>query len=187
MKVRTLPGAQTPPMKFSKGDKVDFLNETGGGTVLGYTVTMKVRLLSDDGFVNECEEDALVKKTRQQLYNMHLRHFPKDKGAHNTNNKANIKSPATVDLHIESLLETTLGLSNHEILRIQLSHFKQKMENAIESGAESITFIHGIGEGVLKFELTQRLKQYENITWENASMKKYGEGATKVVFQNRNR
>ena len=91
MKVRTLPGAQTPPMKFSKGDKVDFLNETGGGTVLGYTVTMKVRLLSDDGFVNECEEDALVKKTSQQLYNMHLRHFSKDKGAHNANTKTNIK------------------------------------------------------------------------------------------------
>ncbi len=81
-----------------------------------------------------------------------------------------------VDLHIETLLETTLGLSNRDILRVQLSHFKQKMENAIESNVESITFIHGVGEGVLKFELTERLKEYEDIkevkelsflTWDN--------------------
>jgi hypothetical protein len=85
-----------------------------------------------------------------------------------------------VDLHIEELVENTAGLSNHELLSIQLERFEKELDEAIAKGMKKIVFIHGIGNGRLKQEIISILKTVKEVTFHDASYKDYGFGATQV-------
>jgi dsDNA-specific endonuclease/ATPase MutS2 len=86
-----------------------------------------------------------------------------------------------VDLHIEALSDDYHSLDNEAILNIQLSEFNTCLENAVISGAEQITFIHGIGNGILRNKIHKILSQYPHIKYfEDARKEKFGYGATKV-------
>lgn len=86
-----------------------------------------------------------------------------------------------VDLHINQLVKSTRGLDNYDMLNIQLDTAKSKIEYAISKRIPKIVFIHGVGEGVLKAELTSLLQKYP-ARFYDASYKKYGLGATEVAF-----
>ena len=87
-----------------------------------------------------------------------------------------------VDLHIDELLDSTSGLSNSEMLDVQLSEFRRVMvENANRHG-QKIVFIHGKGEGVLRKAVLDELKRkYKNCEAQDASFREYGFGATLVT------
>lgn len=86
-----------------------------------------------------------------------------------------------VDLHIEALREDYMHLSPGEILRMQMARFRSALEDAISDKAKRIVFIHGIGNGILKMELRNELKRsYPEYTYQDASFKEYGFGATLV-------
>jgi hypothetical protein len=86
-----------------------------------------------------------------------------------------------VDLHIHELVDNYSGLSEGEILRIQLGKFASALEKAIEGKAKKIVFIHGVGNGKLKFEIRKTLDtKYPDLTYQDASFKEYGYGATLV-------
>lgn len=89
-----------------------------------------------------------------------------------------------IDLHIHELLEDTRGLSNHEMLEVQLGRFRNELETAIGNGTKRIVFIHGIGNGTLKQELRQELStKYKKYYFQDASFKEYGYGATMVILK----
>lgn len=93
---------------------------------------------------------------------------------------------AEVDLHISSLRDNYEGLSNHEILQIQVSYFDRSLESAILNNYAKVIYIHGIGNGILKASLINRLKEYEDIEFRNAAFARYGNGAIEIVIhQNR--
>ncbi|MGE0566444.1 MAG: DUF2027 domain-containing protein [Bacteroidia bacterium] len=85
-----------------------------------------------------------------------------------------------VDLHAEELLDNLSGMSNHEILSIQLEKFEKELDDAIDKGFKKIIFIHGVGNGRLKSEIHSVLKSMKEVTFQDASFKKYGYGATQV-------
>jgi hypothetical protein len=87
-----------------------------------------------------------------------------------------------VDLHIESLTDDYTGMSNAEIVNLQLTAFRRAMDKAIVSRLHKITFIHGVGKGKLKEELRKELNHYPGASYRNAPMHKFGFGATEVVF-----
>ncbi|MGI8892582.1 MAG: DUF2027 domain-containing protein [Bacteroidia bacterium] len=87
-----------------------------------------------------------------------------------------------VDLHIESLTDDYTGMSNAEIVNLQLSAFRQAMDKAILSRLHKVTFIHGVGKGKLKEEIRRELNHYPGASYRNAPMHKFGFGATEVVF-----
>ncbi len=88
-----------------------------------------------------------------------------------------------VDLHIEALCNDYSQLSNTDILRIQINHFRNAMEDAISKKARRIVFIHGVGNGILKLELRNELKRnYPEFAFQDASFKEYGFGATLVYL-----
>jgi len=90
-----------------------------------------------------------------------------------------------IDLHIHELLEDTRGLSNHEMLEVQLGRFRNELETAIANGTKRIVFIHGIGNGTLKQELRQELStKFKKYYFQDASFKEYGYGATMVILKN---
>lgn len=89
-----------------------------------------------------------------------------------------------VDLHIEELIDNATGLSNREILDIQMDKFQSEMELAIKNRVKRVVFIHGVGNGVLKQEIAKRLSsKYARFQFQDASFKEYGFGATMVIFR----
>jgi hypothetical protein len=87
------------------------------------------------------------------------------------------------DLHIEKLIKNKNGLSNFDILNLQMETAKRHIEFAIKNRIPKIVFIHGVGEGILKAELDFMLKRYENISFQDANYQKYGLGAIEVYFK----
>lgn len=94
---------------------------------------------------------------------------------------------AEIDLHINQLVDSVVGMSNREILRIQMERFHSEMNTAILGGVKQIVFIHGIGNGTLKESLRNSLvSDYPVCSFEDASFKEYGFGATMVrIRQNK--
>ena len=90
-----------------------------------------------------------------------------------------------VDLHIDNIIENTVGLSNGDMLDIQLKYFQEKLEQAINNHfTKHIIFIHGKGKGVLKNLILEKLHQkYPHLHYRDASYKKYGSGATMVILK----
>ncbi|WP_298141721.1 Smr/MutS family protein [Flavobacterium sp.] len=87
------------------------------------------------------------------------------------------------DLHIEKLVKNKNGLSNFDILTLQMETAKRHVDFAIKNRIPKIVFIHGVGEGILKAELDFMLKRYEDISFQDANYQKYGLGATEVYFK----
>jgi hypothetical protein len=91
------------------------------------------------------------------------------------------RPPKSIDLHIEQLVPDASKMSNSEILRIQLGVFEKNLDQAIASGMDQITFIHGVGNGVLRKEIHSRLSQVQNIKYFQDTQKdNWGYGATLV-------
>jgi len=87
-----------------------------------------------------------------------------------------------VDLHIQQLIDNYKGLSNGEMLQIQIGHFRSALEDALARHLNKIVFIHGIGNGTLKLQLRKILEtEYSNLKYQDASFKEYGYGATLVI------
>jgi hypothetical protein len=114
-------------------------------------------------------------------------HFPNRIDEGNPSNTREKKARAgssdtmEVDLHIEALRSDYSGLSNGELLRIQMNCFRSALEDAISNKVKRIVFIHGVGNGTLKLEIRNELKRnYPECTCQDASFKEYGFGATMV-------
>jgi hypothetical protein len=89
-----------------------------------------------------------------------------------------------VDLHIEELVDDHSGLLPGEVLEIQISRFTTALEGAIKGRTRKIIFIHGIGQGRLKFEIRKTLdRKYPQLKYQDASFKEYGYGATMVIIR----
>ena len=89
-----------------------------------------------------------------------------------------------VDLHIHELVDNTSGLSNKEILDIQMEKVEREMHAAVHSRVKRIIFIHGVGQGVLKQEIAKLLKKkFPKFMFQDASFREYGYGATMVILR----
>ena len=89
---------------------------------------------------------------------------------------------ATVDLHIGELVDNILGLTSHDMFKIQTDYFKKMLDSAIASEYTKVTFIHGVGNGVLKNAIIDELKNYKNTENRMASIAKFGVGAIDVII-----
>lgn len=92
---------------------------------------------------------------------------------------------ATVDLHIGELVENIAGLSSHDMFQIQMDYFKKMLDSAIAAEYTKVTFIHGVGNGVLKNAIIEELKKYKNTENRMASIAKFGVGAIDVVIKDK--
>lgn len=94
------------------------------------------------------------------------------------------KPPTEMDLHIEKLVNDHYSLKPDEMLRYQLRAFENHLEKSISAGLKEVTYIHGVGNGILKSELHKKLSSNIFVKhFEDARKDKYGYGATKVVLK----
>jgi hypothetical protein len=89
-----------------------------------------------------------------------------------------------VDLHIEEIVDDHAGMSGREVLEAQMSRFITALEGAIRGKTRRIIFIHGVGNGKLKYELRKTLdRKYQRLKYQDASFREYGYGATMVIVR----
>ena len=89
-----------------------------------------------------------------------------------------------IDLHIEQLVDDFSALSAGEIVDIQMGRFTVALEGAIRGKTKKIVFIHGVGNGKLKYEIRKTLdSKYPKLRYQDASFKEYGYGATMVMVK----
>lgn len=91
---------------------------------------------------------------------------------------------SVVDLHIEKLMDDWKGLSNFEILTIQLNYFEKYYELAVAHWQPNLIVIHGVGTGKLRDEIHEILKTKKEVrTFANQYHNNFGFGATEIFFQ----
>lgn len=91
---------------------------------------------------------------------------------------------SVVDLHIEKLTDNWEGLSNFEILTIQLRNFEKYYQLAVAHRQPNLIVIHGIGTGKLRNEIHEILKTKKEVrTFANQYHHDFGFGATEIFLQ----
>jgi dsDNA-specific endonuclease/ATPase MutS2 len=89
-----------------------------------------------------------------------------------------------VDLHIERLVSDAKTLQPFEILDIQLSAFEKACDASVAHRQPMLTVIHGVGKGVLRDEIHERLRMKRHVsTFVNQYHPLFGYGATEVHFR----
>jgi len=91
---------------------------------------------------------------------------------------------SVIDLHIEKLTDNWKGLSNFEILTIQLNNFEKYYNLAVAHRQPNLIVIHGIGTGKLRDEIHEILKTKKEVrTFANQYHHNFGFGATEIFLQ----
>jgi hypothetical protein len=89
-----------------------------------------------------------------------------------------------IDLHINELVDTTAGMSNADMLLLQIDTFHKTLDENKNRKGQKIVFIHGKGEGVLRSEIEKQLRtRYKTYYFQDASFREYGFGATMVTIK----
>lgn len=130
--------------------------------------------------MSDSREREVKKISQQEITRIISSEKPRDK----KKDKSADPSTEEVDLHIEELVDDHSGLSGREVLDIQMSRFTTALEGAIKGRTKRIVFIHGIGNGKLKYEIRRTLdKKYPRLKYQDASFQEYGYGATMVIIR----
>jgi hypothetical protein len=172
---------------FSIGDLVSVVDEDLSGKIIEID-NDQISFRSADDFVYTYSKIELVHKKNlpDRLLFQDEQKFRVEKTEMNrkspVSKKMLKKAPSLeVDLHIEKITEKYRQLDNYQILEKQLDFAKHKIEFAQKKNIKKIVFIHGVGAGVLKYELLRILKNYP-VEINEASYVQYGEGATEIYF-----
>ncbi len=173
-------------------DKVLALDDDFEGVVVAIDGS-NVDVMSEDGFVLRFSKNELIPaiSAQESLRFSEVSpaaiaskedNKPKKIYRPESNKKKNKLPPMEVDLHIGKLVNSSRGMSNFEMLNLQLDTAKRQLTFARKKRIQRIVFIHGMGQGVLKEELHYLLRREENIDFYDADYQKYGLGATEVYL-----
>ena len=176
---------------FTLGEKVGFLYEVGGG-IIRKIISENVYMVEDEtGFERTFQMDEMVKihGDNYQLSNSSdlkmnedetlsiQKHFVLKEKASCSKKSIDVWE---IDLHIDVITESNLGLTNFQMLTKQLTEFKSFFKKAKSKNIRKIVAIHGVGEGVLKQEIRSYLDKQEGVEYFDADFREYGKGATTI-------
>lgn len=185
-------------MIFKIGDHVMVLDENSSGVVKAIEGDL-ISVETEDGFLLDYKSDELIKDDSKSALNKEMiarsvysaaiseKEQPVRRQQKRVKSKDRYEPTMEVDLHINQLVRSSRGMSNHDMLTLQLDTARHKLDFAISKRIQKIVFIHGVGEGVLKIELEYLFGRYNNVKFYDANYQKYGLGATEVyIYQNTN-
>jgi dsDNA-specific endonuclease/ATPase MutS2 len=179
--------------KFEVGDKVAVLDDAISGVVTKVENNV-ISIKTTDDFVMTYFVSELVKinnsndlsgffSTQSLGSVLKDKEEPKKRSFVKEKRSRKDEFVLEVDLHIEKLVPSKRGMSNYDILTLQMDTAKRQLDFAVKNRMPKMVFIHGIGEGVLKAELDFLLGRYDNISFQDANYQKYGLGATEVYIK----
>lgn len=179
--------------KFEIGDKVAVLDDDISGVVIKVQ-NNEISVETTDKFVMTFFVNELVKinnsnelsgffSTQSLGSVLKDKEEPKKRSFVKEKRSRKDEFVLEVDLHIEKLVPSKRGMSNYDILTLQMETAKRQLDFAIKNRMPKVVFIHGVGEGVLKAELDFMLGRYDTISFQDANYQKYGLGATEVYIK----
>ena len=179
--------------KFEIGDKVAVLDDDISGVVIKVQ-NNEISVETTDNFVMTFFVNELVKinnsnelsgffSTQSLGSVLKEKEEPKKRSFVKEKRSRKDEFVLEVDLHIEKLVPSKRGMSNYDILTLQMETAKRQLDFAIKNRMPKVVFIHGVGEGVLKAELDFMLGRYDTISFQDANYQKYGLGATEVYIK----
>jgi len=175
-------------MNFNVGDKVKVIDETSEGIILRFELVDKA-VVEIDAFEYSYKLSNLILLESYSPVIISEQEIREKEAAPDKKISQKHKRRGAVievDLHIHELVDSALGLSNSDMLLLQLAKFRKELERAIADRATKVVFIHGVGEGVLCSAIRRELKQYSAVSFSDASYLEYGNGATEVIiYQNK--
>lgn len=137
---------------------------------------MSIDLTKQANIIEESEIDLMQQSLNKLSDKM-------NSGTPSKGPSASNSSMLEIDLHIDSLLDSTAGMSSGDMLEYQMDHFRKVMEENKKFNGRKIIFIHGKGDGVLRSSLERELKKMGRANkYQQASFKKYGYGAIMVII-----
>ncbi|WP_010521233.1 Smr/MutS family protein [Aquimarina agarivorans] len=181
-------------MMFIVGDYVMAIDDDVYGQVVRIADGQFI-VLSTDGFeVAYARNELVLDKSKQEAldFSRNFSSFASENTSFTKRPKTTIQKkkekqqpPMEVDLHIHKLVKNTKGMTNYDMMTIQLDTAKRQLDFAINKRIPRVVFIHGVGEGVLKAELEYMFQRYDNVRISDADYRKYGLGAMEVyILQN---
>lgn len=178
---------------FKPGDKVETIDDNIRGRVKSVSHG-GLLIITEDGFEMEMQPDEVLRLPESEdgmkVSNIEVFRAVREKQQGQKRKRRSVKRektdpPMEVDLHLHKLTDNTRGLTNHDMLNLQVDTAKRQLEFAMSKGVRRVVFIHGVGEGVLRTELEFLFGRYSNLSWYDADYQKYGLGATEVyIHQN---
>ncbi|MBW7848378.1 MAG: DUF2027 domain-containing protein [Bacteroidales bacterium] len=162
------------PSRFYKEGSYNMVQVTGEKAVL-VQLQLFTNLKADSLKVQPAKNDSPAAEATVKVV--------KEKALIDRYRKGN--GEAVVDLHIGELVDNIAGLSSHDMFKIQMDHFHKTLHSAIANDYEKVTYIHGVGNGVLKNAIIKALQELEGINNKMASMSKFGVGAIDVLIQDK--
>lgn len=179
---------------FKIGDSVETIDDLIKGIVTG-VASNEITVETTDGFVMiflaselmQCNNNDPIRVSNYEVAKVKKeKEIPKRRQQQTVKTKERSAPKMEVDLHIHQLVPSNKGMSNYEMLNIQLDTAKRQLEFAIRKRIQKVVFIHGVGAGTLKEELHYLFGRYD-VNYYDADYQKYGLGATEVyIFQNPN-
>ncbi|WP_405572374.1 Smr/MutS family protein [Winogradskyella sp. Asnod2-B02-A] len=182
-------------MKFKIGDAVETIDDDISGIITKIsenTITVE----DSDGFDLQFDAKELMicasgNSFANAVYDTDIEAVKREKETKKRKNVTTVKPKERhapkfeVDLHIHHLTKSSRGMSNFDMLNLQLDTARGQLEFAMRKRIPKIVFIHGVGEGVLRQELETLFGRYNNVQFYDADYKTYGLGATEVrILQN---
>jgi len=174
---------------FQQNETVGFLHESGTAIVL--RVEGNVVIVQDEnGFERSFRVQDLV-KLHLQKDDFERHHFTETKDvpvekavdSNTVSNKERRYVLPEIDLHIESLIETHSGMTNADIIALQLRSLERFFNEMLACRSRKFIVIHGVGEGTLKSEVRTFIKSRKGAYCYDADFRKYGIGATEVEIR----
>ena len=136
------------------GDKVSFLHATGRG-VVKEILNLEYRVEDEFGFDNWHRAEELV--PLMQVSDKELfASLSNKEGESQKKDKLFSKPPQEewkIDLHLENLVDSHRDMTNHEIVTLQLRHFKSYLQKVRNARIHQFIVVHGKGTGKLKSEI----------------------------------
>lgn len=163
-------------MKFSLGEKVYFLHESGFGIIKNLIGPHKYLVENELKIELVAFERDLV-KIQSENYSDKI--IYKDSIEQISKTLRIVEIPE-IDLHVDDNEMISKRISSHEILHHQVRKADLFIQKMIENQEQKFIIIHGVGEGILKNEIKFLLTKYTGLSSRDADFNKYGFGATQV-------
>ncbi len=184
-------------MAYKIGDQVSVIEDTTEG-VIAEILPSGNYMVEIDGFDWKFKESELVLVRKSSDYKVdhsdlklkvkseneaQLDHQLKRKFRHI--DKYGGQREVVVDLHIQELIDSYKGMNNSQIIQVQLSHFRSKLNECVNKRVKKMIVIHGKGKGVLKAEINRELDEfYSEFKYHDASFQEFGyNGATEIILE----
>jgi dsDNA-specific endonuclease/ATPase MutS2 len=165
---------------MKQGDKVVFSSGREKGVILSIRANGLVEVEMEIGMkviVNKSEIAIDYSTPELHLKPIKTNRFYLDK----TQPKKTKNKSKEVDLHIST--QKIINLESTKVLNTQLDILSNTLNQAILEGCKELIIIHGIGEGILKKEVHNILRNNTKVkSFAEADNRKYGKGATKVLL-----